>query len=235
MHAHATESKGLDFPDYRHFSTSPPRAQAPVTLATRPPRRAGVTAREIAEELVKTISDEGEKKALKELATHTQWVALNGAFYSMRARDSREAFDLTWSAAFGNLAGERPTALQGGAVWTGGMTGHAREGGCELVGRSRLEYDFAENTLGLALDGIVATARAADRGRSYAGPASFAWEDLPVAADGSFGLAGSGNGTAGLHPTLGQVDGAFFGPNAEEAAGVFERQGVIGAFDARCR
>ena len=63
----------------------------------------------------------------------------------------------------------------------------------------------------------------------------FAWEDLPVAANGTFGLSAASNNRAGtdLHPTLGQVEGAFYGPEAGEAAGVFERGGVAGAFGAR--
>lgn len=157
------------------------------------------------------------------------------AFYSAWERDALGALDLTWSAAFGAPHGARPTELQGGATWRGAMVGHTREGGVELQGRSRLDYDFAAGTLDLTLDGIAATARATARGQSYTGPGSFAWGELPVAAGGTFGLAGHGSARPGtdLHETLGQVDGAFYGPGAAEAAGVFERSGVTGAFGAR--
>ncbi|MDE0486491.1 MAG: transferrin-binding protein-like solute binding protein [Nitrospira sp.] len=54
-------------------------------------------------------------------------------------------------------------------------------------------------------------------------------------ANGTFGLPTDGNNLAGtdVNHTLGQVEGAFYGPEAGEAAGVFERGGVAGAFGAR--
>ena len=157
------------------------------------------------------------------------------AFYAVWEIDSLNALDLTWSAAFGDLTGARPTAIQGSATWGGAMVGRTRVGGVEVEGRSRLVYDFAGHSLDLTLVGIAPSGRAAARGQSYDGPGGFAWENLPVSTDGTFGLPASGNDRAGtdLHPTLGQVEGAFYGPAAGEAAGVFERGGVAGAFGAR--
>ncbi len=157
------------------------------------------------------------------------------AFYAVWERDSLNALDLTWSTAFGDLTDARPTAIQGSATWGGAMVGRTRVGGVEVEGRSRLVYDFAGHSLDLTLEGIAPSVRAAARGQGYDGPVGFAWEDLPVSDDGTFGLPTGGNGRAGtdLHPTLGQVEGAFYGPAAGEAAGVFERDGVAGAFGAR--
>ena len=157
------------------------------------------------------------------------------AFYAVWERDSSNALDLTWSAAFGDLTNARPTAMQGSATWLGAMVGRTRTGGVELAGRSRLVYDFAGHSLDLTLENIAPSTRATDRDHVYRGPAVFAWEDLPVAANGTFGLSAASNNRAGtdLHPTLGQVEGAFYGPEAGEAAGVFERGGVAGAFGAR--
>ncbi len=156
-------------------------------------------------------------------------------FYAVWERDSHNALDLTWSAAFGMLTDARPTAVQGSATWLGGMIGRTRAGGVEVTGRSKLVYDFDGHSLDLTLAGIAPSDRATARGQSYGGPAGFAWEDLPVAANGAFGLPTGGNDRAGTdpHPTLGQVEGAFYGPAAGEAAGVFERGGVAGAFGAR--
>ncbi len=156
-------------------------------------------------------------------------------FYAVWERDSRDALDLTWSAAFGDLSNAQPTAAQGSATWRGGMVGRTRAGGVEVEGRSRLVYDFDDHSLDLTLEGIASSARAADQGQRYSGLSEFVWADLPVAADGTFGLSTSGNDRAGtdLHPTLGQVEGAFYGPEAGEAAGVFERDDVAGAFGAR--
>lgn len=157
------------------------------------------------------------------------------AFYAVWERDIYNTLDLTWSAAFGDLTNARPTAIQGSATWQGAMVGRTRTGGVELEGRSRLVYDFAGQSLDLTLEGIAPSDRATARGQGYGGPAGFAWEDLPVAANGTFGLPTGGNDRAGTdpHPTLGQVEGAFYGPAAREAAGVFERGGVAGAFGAR--
>ncbi|MXX11101.1 MAG: transferrin-binding protein-like solute binding protein [Nitrospira sp. SB0667_bin_9] len=156
-------------------------------------------------------------------------------FYAVWERDSLNALDLTWSAAFGDLSDARPTAVQGSATWQGGMVGRTRADGIEVEGRSRLVYDFNDHSLDLTLEGIASSARAAGQGQRYSGQSEFVWTDLSVAADGTFGLSTSGNDRAGtdLHPTLGQVEGAFYGPEAGEAAGVFERGGVAGAFGAR--
>ena len=156
-------------------------------------------------------------------------------FYAVWERDRLNALDLTWSAAFGDLSDAQPTAVQGSATWRGGMIGRTRADGIEVEGRSRLDYDFNDHSLDLTLEGIAPSERATTKGQGYGGPTRFAWEDLQVAADGTFGLSTSGNDRAGtdLHPTLGQVEGAFYGPEAGEAAGVFERGGVAGAFGAR--
>ena len=130
----------------------------------------------------------------------------------------------------------KPTAAQGSATWRGAMVGHTREDGIEVAGDSLLQYDFSDDTLDLTLSEIGASLRSAvRRGESYAGPESFTWSDLVQNDDGSFYIRGHGNDRAGtsLHPELGYVDGDFYGPAAEEFAGVFERDGVVGAFGGR--
>lgn len=147
------------------------------------------------------------------------------AFYSL-VYDTPVAVR-TWAAAFGQLYEGKPTAAQGSATWRGAMVGHTREDGIEVAGDSLLQYDFSDDTLDLALSEIS--------GESYAGSQSFTWSDLVQNDDGSFYIRGHGNDRAGtgLHPELGYVDGDFYGPAAEEFAGVFERDGVVGAFGGR--
>lgn len=138
---------------------------------------------------------------------------------------------ITFAAAFGNLYRNYPGADQGSATWRGAMVGATRAEATPLSGNSLLEYDFSDDTLDLTLDQIAAT----DPGASYTGPSSFVWEALQANADGSFYIPGYGNDKPGttLHPTLGYVDGDFYGPNAAEFGGVFEREGVVGAFGGK--
>lgn len=157
----------------------------------------------------------------------------HSAFYSLRYAPPQVV--RTWGAAFGQLYEGKPTAAQGSATWRGAMVGHTREDGIEVMGNSLLQYDFSDDTLDLALSEIEASSRTVTRGESYTGPKRFTWSDLPQNDDGSFYIRGHGNDRAGtsLHPELGYVDGDFYGPAAEEFAGVFERDGVVGAFGGR--
>lgn len=139
----------------------------------------------------------------------------------------------TQSAAFGALYSGHPTAAQGSATWRGTMHGETRKAAIGLGGESRLTYDFDGNTVDLAVSIMPILDDA-----NYTGPPSIRWPSIQANADGSFYIPGYGNDKAntGLHPTLGYVDGDFYGPNAEEFAGVFERQfgndgdSVVGAF-----
>ena len=137
----------------------------------------------------------------------------------------------TYAGALGDLYRGYPSADQGGATWRGATVGTTRAEGTRLNGNALLEYDFSDDTLDLTLDQIAAT----DPGASYTGPSSFVWEALQANADGSFYIPGHGNDKpdTSLHPTLGYVDGDFYGPNAAEFGGVFEREGVVGAFGGK--
>ena len=135
-----------------------------------------------------------------------------------------------FSGAFGNLYSGLPTEAQGSATWRGAMTAYQRlspEAG-EIDGASSLSYDFAFATVDLTLDpqgGAIPSSV----------PDIITWSDLQVNDDGSFYIVGHGNHniSSDPHPTLGYVDGDFYGPNAEEMAGVFERYGLVGAFGGK--
>ena len=135
-----------------------------------------------------------------------------------------------FSGAFGELHPGQPTAAQGSATWEGLMTAYQRldPSAGEIDGASALRYDFATNSVDLILS-LVGGARPAGT------PADIVWNDLPVNNDGSFYIVGHGNHNEASdpHPVLGYVDGDFYGPNAEEMAGVFERYNLVGAFGAR--
>ena len=141
------------------------------------------------------------------------------------------------SAAMGELHDGRPAYSgpnepTGTATWRGAMVGTALNNGTRLFGDSLITYDFADNNVDVELSGISPNGVAQLSSGSYSGPSSFSWTDLRVNNDASFYIPGHSNDKAGtvLHPTLGYIDGDFYGPNAEETAGVFERQGVSGAW-----
>lgn len=135
--------------------------------------------------------------------------------------------------SFGALYSGLPTPEQGSATWRGAMTAYPRQRpssseGHEIDGTALLEYDFASDTVDLTLDpqnGPIPSEV----------PDNIIWRDLQVNDDGSFYIRGHGNHNRNSdpHPTLGYVDGDFYGPNAEEMAGVFERYGIVGAFGGK--
>ena len=136
----------------------------------------------------------------------------------------------TFSGAFGNLHSGLPTAAQGSATWEGLMTAYHRfnPSAGEIDGASTLSYDFATDSVDLILSPIGGPIPADV-------PADIVWNDIPVNNDGSFYIVGHGNHNEASdpHPVLGYVDGDFYGPNAEEMSGVFERYNLVGAFGAR--
>lgn len=150
----------------------------------------------------------------------------------------------TQSLALGNLYSGRPTALPHEHMkgfWTGRMTGATRKEAILVLGDSHLEYDFSNNTLDFTLQNMSSNIHAAPDDPKYTGPRRIQWPGLTLNADGSFYIRGHGNDKAGtnLHPELGYIDGDLYGPNAEEFAGVFERQfgndgdALVGAFGGR--
>jgi len=171
-----------------------------------------------------SIDGEGVLSLIGARGKHMAFATWSGYIYGNYAE--------TQSMAFGNLYSGRPTAAQGGATWSGIMFGAVRDNAVSVEGTSRLVYDFADNTLDLHLENIEEVAKPQFRTGVYNGPSSFTWNSLRQNDDGSFYIPGYGNdkSNTGLHSTLGYVDGDFYGPNAEEFAGVFEREGVVGSF-----
>ena len=132
-------------------------------------------------------------------------------FYTIKFRSRSSAYLSGWSASFG-YSENRP---RGSARWTGNMAGFETRGGIKLNGKSTVNYSLSNNTVDVRLYDIS--------GSGYRGFSEFNWEDVRVGNDGSFSFYGTGNSS---------MDGNFYGPNAEETAGVFERNFVSGGWFA---
>ena len=170
-------------------------------------------------------------------------IGMHSLFYTVAGaanRGSRSSYvgpTSIISVAMGELHDGRPAYSgpnepTGTATWRGAMVGTEMQSGTQLFGDSAIVYDFADNNVDVELSSISPSGIDQISDGSYSGPSSFSWTDLRVNNDASFYIPGHGNDKAGtvLHPTLGYIDGDFYGPNAEETAGVFERQGVSGAW-----
>ena len=144
--------------------------------------------------------------------------------------------DLAYGAAFGELHVGRPSETSGSATWVGPMFGTDMRYGAALKGTTEITYSFGDNVVDVEISDIKQFASgpgSVDFSYSpYVGPRSFSWNDLPVNNDGSFYIPGHSNDLAAdqPHPTLGFIDGDFYGQSAEESAGVFERDFVSGAW-----
>ena len=117
-------------------------------------------------------------------------------------------FAVPTSLGLGN--GSNP--VTGSATWTGAMAGVKVGGsrlGAEVTGDAEMTADLAASSLDLAFTNI------AER-YSGARSADIRWAGV-LMQNGSFSASGG-------------LEGRFYGPNHEEAGGVFERSGIAGAF-----
>ena len=146
-----------------------------------------------------------------------------------------------WGSAFGTLyknssgGPSRPSAALGSAIWSGAMVGlepGSVNAGVDVYvhGKSELEYNFSNHTVDVRFSNMVR--------RNSGNPASdpsWSWNDVPVNTDASFFIPRHGNHEPDQNPhdTRGYIDGDFYGPQGQEAAGVFELpKGMVGAFGA---
>lgn len=117
----------------------------------------------------------------------------------------------------GELTGSRPA---GNAVWEGRMVGYrsgVRRGEDPFVqGDARVSVSLSQSEVDIDFTKIGSM----DRARAVT---DFGFEDIPLRADGSFAAFDDGN-----------VEGAFFGPAHEEAAGMFQHNvnRIVGSFGA---
>ncbi len=114
--------------------------------------------------------------------------------------------------SLGDGSASNPTS--GSASWSGAMTGVkvGRTGlGAEVAGDAAMAVDFAEASLDLEFTNIAELLSGADAG-------DIRWQDVAMQAGGF---------------TDDGLDGRFYGPNHEEAGGVFERDDIAGAFSLK--
>ena len=142
--------------------------------------------------------------------TYGAWGMYNGA-YSGKGSTIFEGIPVTFliAGSIGEGSGSNP--LSGSATWTGAMVGtkvFSSSLGADVVGDANMQVDFSASTLNLDFTNI------AEVGTGTSGP-SFGWQGVPMSG-GSFHAAG--------------LDGRFYGPEHEEAGGVFEKNRIAGGF-----
>ena len=114
--------------------------------------------------------------------------------------------------AFSTGAESGSNPVTGSAEWTGLVVALDRTAPDRAVqGKAALTYDFDDATLDVLFSDL--------RGARTHGDLS--WDDLAV-ANGRFGQGSGAN----------SLEGTFYGGAHEEAGGVFERNGIVGAFGA---
>lgn len=120
----------------------------------------------------------------------------------------------------GDLTGARPP---GGAIWDGHMVGYqsGRDAGEDpfVQGRARVRVSFGSDRVDITFSGL----RSMDFEREVA---DFGFDGIPLSSDGTFD--GFDDGV---------VEGGFFGPAHEEAAGMFQKNTnrMLGSFGATAR
>ena len=137
-----------------------------------------------------------------------------------------------WTRALfaGNETGSRPQDIPGRATWRGGMTGMDMGGVAwtPLVGQATLTWRPANNVVDAAFTGIESLVG----GRWTRRPDIASFSNVPVGPGGRFAWNEGTPDAFGTVDTGNYIRGAFFGPDHVEAAGIFERGGIIGAFGA---
>ena len=127
-------------------------------------------------------------------------------------------FGFRYGLAGGEVTGTRPT---GSATWQGLMVGTPATGsraGNVLQGDATLRYNFDDEVLDAAFNDIKDLTRNAAHSTERA-----RFADVPVGENGTFRTGAAGN----------RIEGAFYGPNHAETAGVFEQAGIVGGFGAK--
>ena len=129
-----------------------------------------------------------------------------------------EIFASSFTLAGGDLTGSLPSAS---ATWRGVMVGSPVRGESRdniLQGDATLAYDMATRTLDADFTDIVDL----DRDAAHT-VGAFGFDNVPVADNGTFDFGVVGN----------LIQGGFGGPGHEEAAGILEKNGIVGAFGAK--
>ena len=122
------------------------------------------------------------------------------------------------ASAIGDLTNTRPAT---DATWRGVMVGTPTRGTNRdniLQGNAELTYTFADEEIDARFSNIVNLDR-----EMHHSVTDVRFDDVPVAADGTYEAGDPGN----------KIQGGFVGTEHSETGGVFEQQGIVGAFGAR--
>ncbi len=126
------------------------------------------------------------------------------------------------SYSLGHSTGENPKAIDGSARWEGLMLGRdmlaTPSRGQVIRGNADVTVDFAATgmTADVAFTDIVNIETGDQHG-------DMVWSDMAV-DEGGFAMENAPDDT---------ISGRFYGPGEEEVGGVFERDGMAGAFGGR--
>ena len=117
------------------------------------------------------------------------------------------------AVSFGAFPATNPAGI-GGGVWKGQVVGLERASGQRVEGSAELRIgDFGSPEADIAFTGMT------DSGGAVR--PDMRWDDIPVA-----------RGAFRSSDATGSIEGRFYGAGHGEAGGVFERNGIVGAFGA---
>ena len=152
-----------------------------------------------------TARDDGVR-----FASFGVWGAYNAGFSGVGSGTGQDVgIRFAIPASLGMESGSNP--LTGSATWTGAMAGVRIEDtslGAEVTGDATMTADLGAASLDLAFTNIADTSGVLSN--------DIRWPGVSM-QNGSFTSSGG-------------LRGRFYGPNHEEAGGVFERSGIAGAF-----
>ena len=128
-----------------------------------------------------------------------------------------ETFVGRYAGALGDRTASRPIAS---AVWRGQMSAVTQSSSDFLQGDATLTYSVSDSRgiLNAEFSGITNLSR-----NSTHSVPSVSFSNVEVTSSGSFSQGVRGN----------RIQGAFYGTNAGEIAGTFERSGILGAYGTR--
>ena len=143
------------------------------------------------------------------------------ALFTDEAGPSRGA-SVVSNHSLGISTEENPGAAEGSARWEGLMLGRDMRAS---AGRGRVIRGDADVTVDFAATGMTADVLFTDIDNIENGDAQndMAWRGMAI-EEGGFARRNAPDNT---------VSGRFYSPNGEEVGGVFERDGIAGAFGGR--
>lgn len=129
----------------------------------------------------------------------------------LRGSTTLQGMDVQFAFPMSHGTGSGSNPLTGSVTWTGAMAGVKVESsslGAEVIGDADMTVDLGASSLELEFTNIAERISGAPSNDIH-------WQGVSMQS-GSFQAAG--------------LDGRFYGPNHEEAGGVFEHSGIAGAF-----